>query len=223
MSRARARRVRALRERVLPAAAVLLTGVLILAAPGRASALLPWPECETTVDAPQKVVSMLDTRLSTWCTSMVPRPLLMVAEHGVATIDAHGRVSYRSEPDFRGIDTIEAVVTIGDRPSMYRTDFQVEVVPPAAARGDHYSVPPGGRFTSPVSLLANDEVPTEGWLIQQGSTPPALGTIDIDTVTGSFVYQPRPGAVGVDSFRYRLSGPDAGAYSNVVTVTLAVG
>lgn len=207
----------------VPVAALLLVGVGLGAAPGRASALLPWPTCETATDPPQKVVSMLETRLSTWCTSMIPRPLLMTAEHGVATIDAHGRVSYRSEPEFRGVDTIWAVVTIGDRSSMYRTGFEVEVVGPAAARPDVYAVPAGIRFESPVSLLANDEVPTEGWLIQQGSTPPALGTIEIDTVTGSFVYTPRPGAAGVDTIRYRLTGPDDGAYSNAVTVTLEVG
>ncbi len=154
---------------------------------------------------------------------MIPRPLLMIAEHGIATIDAYGRVSYRSEPEFLGVDTIWAVVTIGDRPSMYRTGFEVEVVAPAAARPDVYAVPAGTRFESPVSLLANDDVPTEGWLIQQGSTPPALGTIEIDTVTGSFVYTPRPGAAGVDTVRYRLTGPDGGAYSDAVTVTLEVG
>jgi hypothetical protein len=96
------------------------------------------------------------------------------------------------------------------------------VIDPAVARPDHYEVPAGGPFVAPLPLLANDDVPTSGWLVQQGTTPPALGEIVIDTVTGAFVYTPTPGARGTDSFRYRLSGPDAGAYSNVVTVVLEV-
>ena len=51
-------------------------------------------------------------------------------------------------------------------------------------------------------------------------SPPANGSVTLDTVTGAFTYTPAANFAGTDSFSYQAN--DGTADSNVATVTLTV-
>ncbi|WP_066041351.1 Ig-like domain-containing protein [Herbiconiux solani] len=189
-----------------------------------ADALMPTPVCEHALGTTQQVVTGLPTRLRTTCHSQVPRQLLAVAGHGTVSITPAGVIDYTSADGYLGTDVIRVIVPVGGLPSIWEASFTVEVVPEAVAGADSYEVAAGARLAvgADAGLLQNDSVPTAGWLIQRGETPPAHGSLALDTVTGSFVYQPDAGFTGTDRFLYRLTGPDQDAYSNVVAVTFLV-
>ncbi|TAJ48920.1 MAG: hypothetical protein EPO52_06025 [Herbiconiux sp.] len=172
----------------------------------------------------QSVLTGATTVLDTFCTTAAGKPMRASALHGTATIDTHGAISYSPLAGYLGTDTISVVTSDPSWDSeSVPTTFGITVEPAAVASDDSFSVGLDGSLTADVGLLANDSVPTVGpWLIQQGATPPAHGTLTLDTVTGTFTYTPAAGYVGADSFLYRLSGP-LGTFSNVATVTVRVG
>jgi hypothetical protein len=163
------------------------------------------------------------TKLARHCTNSTGLPMTATAGHGTVTMDGYGWVTYTPEAGHRGADTVSVVTTNPESGAVSApATFTVNVVAPAEAKDDTYSVVAGTTLATAGSLLDNDRVPpTDGWMIQQGGTPPAHGALTLDTKTGRFTYTPAAGFTGTDSFRYRLSGPD-GAASNVVTVTFAV-
>jgi hypothetical protein len=171
----------------------------------------------------QNVIAGQATKLVRHCSNTTGLPMRSSALHGTTTMDAYGWVTYTPEVGHRGPDTV-SVLTVNPetKAESAAAEIAVTVVAPAEATGDSYSLPSGTALVSPSSLLDNDRVPpTGGWLIQQGTTPPAHGVLELDARTGRFTYTPAAGYVGTDSVRYRLSGPD-GAASNVVTVEFTV-
>ncbi|MCS5731928.1 Ig-like domain-containing protein [Herbiconiux moechotypicola] len=174
-------------------------------------------------ESDQNVLTGTATKLTRLCKNAGGLPMSATALHGTATVDDYGWVTYTPTAGYIGPDTVSVVshARSGGATSAPAT-IPVNIVAQAQASDDAYTVVSGTSLTTAPSILANDAVPpTEGWMIQQGTTPPAHGTLALDTKTGRFTYTPAPGYVGTDSFRYRLSGP-AGAASNVVTVTFTV-
>ncbi|MCS5722447.1 Ig-like domain-containing protein [Herbiconiux sp. CPCC 203407] len=171
----------------------------------------------------QNVIAGQVTKLVKHCSNATGLPMKSSALHGTTTMDAYGWVSYTPDTGYRGPDTV-SVLTVNPETKAESAPaaIAVTVVAPAEATADAYTVSSDTTLTSPSSLLDNDRVPpTDGWMIQQGTTPPAHGTLELDARTGRFTYTPVAGYVGADSFRYRLSGPD-GAVSNVVAVEFTV-
>jgi hypothetical protein len=218
------------RNRIMP-----VTNLYTLTRPAPATVTLPpaTPVCEverapgatalpgSTPD--QNVVAGEPTKLQAHCTNTTGYPMKATAAHGTTTMDSYGWVTYTADAGHRGPDAVSVVsVAPGSGAESAPASIGVNVVAPAEAKDDTFSVAGNAPWSSTVSILANDRVPaTEGWMVQLGTTPPAHGTLALDTKTGQFTYTPQAGYVGTDSFKYRLSGP-GGAASNVVTVTLTV-
>ncbi|MDO9397623.1 MAG: Ig-like domain-containing protein [Herbiconiux sp.] len=173
--------------------------------------------------SPQTVVGGVASKLAANCVNAGGLPMTATALHGTATVDAHGWVTYTSGAAYRGPDTVTVVATSPETGAVSGpATIEVQVVDPAHAVDDTFTVA-AGRTTAPgANLLVNDTVPATGsWVVDLG-TPPAHGTLDVDVRTGAFTYRPAAGFTGSDSFRYRLTGPD-GSASNVATVTFTVG
>ena len=170
----------------------------------------------------EQIISGSTVQLQSHCSHQDSLSMQATAGHGTASVSGYGWVTYTPETGYLGADVIEVVAVdaaTGQSSSPARID--VNVVAPASARDDAYEVSANTPLTGR-SLLANDSVPGVGqWLVQQGLTPPAHGVLQLDTRTGDFTYTPRAGFTGVDSFRYRLSGPN-GTASSVATVTFTV-
>jgi hypothetical protein len=217
---------------VLSAGAVFAAPALSASAAG-APAPMPLPEvtdsfgpeptppvCVNYAGGTQIVVDGVTTHLDVFCTA-VTVSMSISAAHGDATIDRYGSIYYASESGFRGTDTltVTAVSTrSGEGPT---TTFDLEVAAPAVALDDTYTVRADTAFAPALSILRNDTTPYAGWIIQQGTTPPAHGTVTVDARTGMLVYTPDAEFTGTDSFLYRLSGRD-GATSNVARVSFVV-
>ncbi|MFB2556462.1 Ig-like domain-containing protein [Herbiconiux liangxiaofengii] len=171
----------------------------------------------------QMVVAGESTKLDRYCVNEMGYPMSASTDQGSLTMDAYGWVTFAPDPSLRGSASVSVRATnptTGVRSDP--TTIEVTVVGPPEARPDAYLVRPGILLDAHPGLLENDVVPaTGGWMIQQGLTPPAHGTLDLDTVTGQFTYRPDSGFAGTDSFRYRLSGP-AGVVSESTTVTFTV-
>ncbi len=203
------------------AAIAVSVGVGVGLGVGPAQAVAPSTVCDTLADHPQEVIAGLPTRLQTRCVTNANRAPVMQAEHGTARVVAGGWVEYTPDAGYRGPDTLVAILAVDGVLTRFRDFFTVEVIGNAVATGESYAVEAGQPLVvgADEGLLANDLLPTEGWLIQQGTTPPAHGTITLDTATGAFTYVPDEGFAGHDRFLYRLTGPDDGSYSNAVEVS----
>ncbi len=203
--------------RVHPATYHLATTALAVAVPAPTTAV-----CDLTEGSTEFVNPDITTKLATHCINPYNQEMFASADHGAVTIDGYGTLTYTPVDGYVGDDLITVHSSTPEGVSDPAT-VAVTVVAPALARSDEYSVTGAVPFTSSVSLLANDTIPaTEGWMIQQGQTPPAHGTLALDSRTGVFTYTPDAGFSGTDSFKYRLSGR-GGAASSAVTVTLIVG
>lgn len=183
------------------------------------------PVCVSALDAPQAVMSGSATRLRTTCSSPAPRPLEVTALNGTASIDARGVIVYTSADGWSGRDRLTVTLPVAGTDGL-ETRVIVDVYAAPIAADDDFVVPDGGALVidGDAGILANDVLPdAPGWMIQQGLTPPAHGELVLDTITGALTYVPHEGFSGTDGFLYRLTGPDDGAYSNVVGVTFHVG
>lgn len=142
--------------------------------------------------------------------------------HGTLTLSANGSFTYRPAANYSGADSFTYRASDG---SAYSNTVTVSITVTAVndapvARADSYSTPEGTVLTvAPAGVLAND-TDAEGNALSVGLVAGALhGTVTLDA-DGSFTYTPAPGYSGSDSFTYRAS--DGGAYSNTVTVSIAV-
>ena len=183
------------------------------------------PGCNPVGAPTQTVIAGLPTTLVVHCVAGT-QPLSVHAGHGAATIDAYGTIKYTPDTAYQGMDVL--TVTSTDRGSRTSSSVSVPVTVAVAAHiVDHdYSVAMGTTLTVNAAdgLKKDATFPTDssGWGIQQGMTLPKHGTLTIDAVTGAFVYVPTAGYTGDDSFRYRVNGPDTGAFTNTATVTIHI-
>jgi hypothetical protein len=182
---------------------------------------VPTPPMCSTADM---VVAGLLSKLTAHCTNGLP--MKVVAAHGTASIDAYGNLSYASDPAFRGTDTLTVTASNAHGRVSDPTPVEVVVADPPHAADDTFTVLYGSTFTGS-SVLDNDTIngaaaslSPSGWYPQQGSTPPAHGTVVLNR-DGTFTYTPNTGFSGTDTFLYRLEGPNNAA-SNPAKVTLRI-
>jgi hypothetical protein len=178
------------------------------------------PVCTNVGDGTPIVVDGTTAHLEVFCKA-VTASMSIEALHGDVTMTAYGSIHYTPDFGYRGTDTltVTAVVTrVGTGPT---TTFDVEVVGTAVVRDDSFTIDGGGPTGPTVSILDNDTMPYPGWTVQVGTTPPAHGTVTVDSHTGLLVYQPDADFHGTDRILYLLNGRD-GARSNIGVVTFVV-
>ncbi|WP_406698130.1 Ig-like domain-containing protein [Singulisphaera sp. Ch08] len=143
--------------------------------------------------------------------------------NGTVVINPNGTVTYTPNAGFVGTDTFTYIATNGTLLSNVTT-VSINVVAPGqqvpTAVNDTYSTTAGGalNITLP-GVLGNDLSPSGKPLTAAVIGQPANGTLTLDS-SGSFMYVPNPGFVGVDTFAYQAS--DGTFVSNFATVTVNV-
>lgn len=141
------------------------------------------------------------------------------AGRGTATVNADGSFSYVPLPDFNGADSFGYRVDDGNGGStVYLVTVDVAAVNDAPLAADDVGGD-GTVRTISGSVLGNDRDADGDALSAVQVSGPAHGVLTLKP-DGSFVYVPRPGFVGTDSFSYRAH--DGLLASNVATVTLTV-
>ena len=141
------------------------------------------------------------------------------ANHGTITVDADGTFRYTPNTNFNGADSFDYRVADGNGSSnVYTMTIDVAGVNDAPLAVE--DMVDGGKLSAVSGwVLGNDRDVDGDVLTAVQVTGPAHGTLALNP-DGSFIYTPRPGFAGTDSFSYRAH--DGGVYSNEVTVTLAV-
>jgi hypothetical protein len=148
------------------------------------------------------------------------------------TLSPNGSFTYRPGACFVGVASVG--YRIIDQTDSSNTDTGTvnvtvtEFNSAPLARSDSARVGPSGVVQG--NLLGNDCGPgpqASAGSVLLSSAPtsgPSKGSVIIDSSSGTFTYQARAGAVGTDSFRYRIANrvnPEL-ASSATVTVTIAV-
>lgn len=132
-------------------------------------------------------------------------------------------IEYQPPQDFFGEEVFTYTINDGipGNDSTATVMISVAAVNDApVAADDSYSAVQGMPLSiSAPGVLANDQDLEGDPLAVADFTQPSYGTLTI-AVDGSFSYQPDPGFVGTDSFRYAAS--DASDFSNSATVTITV-
>jgi len=142
--------------------------------------------------------------------------------NGVLTWHPDGSFVYTPTHNFNGQDSFTYHATDGLLNSNTVTvNLNVQAVNdnPLAA-GDHYTITEDIPLFIPApGLLANDEDVDNDPLTAITDTLPLNGVLTLYP-DGSFAYQPDPGFIGHDSFKYRAS--DGQAISDPATVIITV-
>lgn len=135
--------------------------------------------------------------------------------HGTAALNRDGSVTYASSDGYSGPDSFTYTVTDGSGRTSH-ADVAVTVAP--VAKNDTGSTSAGRTLTVDAAdgLLANDEGSSLSALV---STPAAHGTATVNG-DGSYVYTPRSGWSGVDSFTYTVT--DGSSQTATATATIHV-
>ncbi|QWT24564.1 hypothetical protein KPL76_04020 [Subtercola sp. PAMC28395] len=146
------------------------------------------------------------------------------ASHGEIVPLSDGKLAYRSlDAAFTGTETFYLFTTDSRRDRSDSTPISINVVAPATAVADEFTVAPDTTLTLDArhGVMANDSLPfgRDGWSIESGF-PPAHGTLDV-RADGALTFTPEPGFTGDVTFRYRLGGA-SGAHSNVVSTVIHV-
>lgn len=142
---------------------------------------------------------------------------------GTVVVGPKGQLVYTPKPGFVGKDVITYVVIDKDgRPStatVYISVGETKGAPKAVENG--YSVGADRTLTvsAPQGILTNDDDPDGDELSAVVTEMPGNGTLSVND-DGSFIYTPRAGFTGVDSFTYQAF--DGTARSAPVTVTIVV-
>jgi hypothetical protein len=199
-----------------------------------------------TMDAPYNVVrsiGLLDSAHDAEVDPLTPQ-LVSGPAHGTLALNEDGSFIYTPSTGYLGPDSFTYQVSDG-RPennlsNVATVTLEVRVPPePPVAGNDHFVAQRDTTLTvnaAPSGILANDDVMAAGksqwYLLPILVTPPAHGTVTLNSrippgmsqaERGSFIYVPRAGFVGTDSFTYQVmdSWPQH-SFSNVATVTIEV-
>lgn len=193
-------------------------------APAAHAVVDPWAPVCTTPASPQVITAGVPTRLRAICKSIIPRALTVSGVHGTGSISSAGIITYTADAGWTGPDRISVVLPLEGTPGL-ETRFLIDVHALPRVADDTYIVTGGESLgvAADGGLLANDTVTDgDGWMIQQGATPPKHGSLEVDTISGAVNYTPDPDFIGTDSIVYRLTGPDDGTYSSIAHVTFHV-
>ena len=143
------------------------------------------------------------------------------ALHGTVDLLPNGSFTYEPDPNYFGPDSFTYHAVMAGLPSNVAT-VQLSVSPqydPVVATADSYLVDAGTNFSRNAAsgVLANDMNVDQATLRAILVSPVTSGTLNLAD-DGSFTYQ--GGAVGTQSFSYRVF--DGTGNSNTVVVTLTV-
>ncbi len=144
--------------------------------------------------------------------------------NGVVTISGNDFI-YRSNGGFNGTNTFSYSFTTTDGTSNIAT-VTVTVLPlsaPIIANNDFATTSQGKSVQ--IFALANDEITGSSNFLSFGLQPPANGTVtlgaNVGTSSSFFVYTPKPGFVGTETFTYSFT-PTRYVFSNTATITVTV-
>lgn len=138
--------------------------------------------------------------------------------NGKAVVSA-GNILYTPKADFHGTDSFTYKITDGDDTDSATVTVTVTPVNDAPeARDDQARTRPGTAVE--VNVLKNDKDADGDDLVVSLVSPPAHGTVVLNTTTQRVTYTPTAGYTGTDTFTYRAS--DSSLASDVATVTVTV-
>jgi VCBS repeat-containing protein len=148
--------------------------------------------------------------------------LVTGAAHGAVALLADGSFTYTPDPTFSGADRFTYKATDGHAESNVATvTITVRAVNRSPlAKDDSYTTTKNRAFfIAAPGVLGNDMDPEGARLTARLVRGAAHGVVLLQA-DGSFVYLPRPGFTGTDSFTYRAG--DGVNTSNAATVTIHV-
>jgi len=139
-------------------------------------------------------------------------------QHGRATVNSNGSLTYTPAPGYVGTDTFE--LTIADGAGGTSTSTVSVIVTPARnnapnAADDSFAVLPTGSNT--LTVLSNDLDADGDTLTIVEVIQPLSGTVSFGP-NGVLIFQAKPGASGTDTFTYTVSDGRGGF--DTATVTL---
>lgn len=139
-------------------------------------------------------------------------------EHGTASIDGAGALSYVPTPGFVGTDSFAVVVHdgIGTSPASTITIHVVNAAPIALA--DEFTVHHSTTITE--SVAGNDRDFDGDALVYSVVDAPAHGTLTLNA-NGDFTFQADLGYIGADSFTYSVTDGVASTSPVIVDLTIA--
>jgi len=169
-----------------------------------------------TISAPGVLTNDTDPQGDSLTATIATQPA-----HGTVTLASDGSFTYTPTSGFSGSDSFTYTASDGTKTTSPATVTitvnHVNQAPTAAA--DSYNVTQDTAFTSnPPGVLTNDADPDGDTLSASVVTPPANGTLSLNT-DGSFTYTPNSGFAGSDTFTYRASD---GTLTSDAVVTLLV-
>lgn len=141
-------------------------------------------------------------------------------KNGILLFNKDGTFTYKAESGFVGTDTFTYAVSDGKASDTATVTLKVSAPAPTniapTAVNDAYNLVAGESVRG--FVLANDKDADGDALVAVLKTGPAHGTVSIAD-NGSFVYTPKVGFSGTDSFVYTASD---GKLASAATVTLTV-
>jgi len=143
-------------------------------------------------------------------------------EHGTATIDPDGTITYTPDPAFTGEDTFTYTVCAADKCSVATVTVIVGSDNGAPTPSDDVAtVDEEGSVD--IDVIANDTDPDGDTLTIGYVSNPPHGTAELDPDTGLITYTPDPDFTGEDTFFYEACDPSHVCVTAVVTVTVTGG
>ena len=139
--------------------------------------------------------------------------------HGTITVLPDQSIRYAPQADFAGIDSFTYTVGDGQGGTAEASVTITVTVPnrPPVAQPDRATTVAGSPVT--IDALANDNDPEGNPVALAGMEMPGQGSLAL-TADNRFVYTPRPGFVGEDSFSYTIRDSAGATARGDVTVTV---
>src|SRR5262245_3688407 len=139
--------------------------------------------------------------------------------HGEVSLIENGRFTYMPDPGYTGNDSFTYRVTDGADESNLAT-VTLNVLPVSLALHADYK-----SYTTPVnvpkSIAAPGLLPTGSPLTVLLGQEPAFGAVELNP-DGSFVYTPKVGFIGNESFTYRTTDGQAASEPAAVTIQVTM-
>ncbi|MGY2897553.1 CshA-type fibril repeat protein [Curtobacterium sp. PvP017] len=148
--------------------------------------------------------------------SVLDIPVDASGEHGTATRNEDGTVTYTPKPGFSGTD--EFTYTVTDRNGLTNTGTVSVTVTPVTAGGST-TADADGTTTVPADKGVLDGA-TGTDLQVTDNTKPSHGDVVVDK-DGGYTYTPKPGYSGPDSFDYTVTDGAGGTTTGTVTIVVA--
>ena len=153
--------------------------------------------------------------------------IVSVPQHGNATINSSGGITYTSTGTTPTTDTLSYLIVDADGAISNEATVSITVTASAhinqipIAHGDTATVQSGESLT--IDVIANDS-DSDGTLDKNSLlivSDPSYGTVDIDFATGEITYNHDGGTATIDSFTYTVED-DRGTLSNEATVSISI-